>query len=589
MIDYFSHVAALQVCKSSLKISPPSDMTNPKAVPEALLAADNESGSAILGALFDHLLQYSQNETSVEINILRHAAALFHDGRAILKKFSAVRPSLEAGLTTPAAPGVLAAFNTAVSELPGLVTEIENLQTKLEAFQANFSGNWMAAVGQQLDAPVPQWAWRDVFLARRTTAFVANAQSSAATVRQRAFALGTLAGAAGNLLGSGYLNSVVGGPRRSHQLRHRLAAYSVGAWLRDHEPQYAGTLAGIRQHLTFGQSGSFVLPADIKSLAHQALQNAYPAGTAALPNLDVGYAKLMEHLSLLRDFTLPASPAPMNNGFTLKVLGQGLTPGAMSMASGSSGSSGGGGGGSSETFGNEFPGIGAHEDAGDICATILLWLTIIALFCGGTAATTKNYPGAPGTGPLSGHPGPAPSSYTLAQLQSAGQSPDMISAINSLYGAALAGWQALAAARKALVLRGLIYPESADLATPTFAQFVSTPTSVGEYPLLAMPNSDDGTDWPTSALEAPATSPSAFAASALPLTFLTGDPTNSVSNLSPTLWVDMIEHPGSSRQWSGNFDLDSDRGFLTPCWALASGSAITIPPVVTTVLSFTDV
>jgi hypothetical protein len=250
MIDYYSHVSALNVCLGALKNAPPPDQSNPKAPLEALHATQSQRGSAILGTLVDHLLQYAQSRTSVEIEILRQAASLFQDGRAILDQFNAVLPSLEAGMTTPTASGVLPAFNAALAKIPGVVASVQSLQARFATFQMNFRGNWMAAVGQQRDAPIPQWAWRDVFLSRLTTAFVANTQALATTPRQRAFALGTLAGAAGNLLGSAYLNAVVGGPRRSHQLRHRLAAYSVGAWFRDNEPQYAGTLASIRHDLS---------------------------------------------------------------------------------------------------------------------------------------------------------------------------------------------------------------------------------------------------------------------------------------------------------------------------------------------------
>lgn len=328
MIDYFSHVAALRVCLRAITSSQPPDPANPKAVPEAVLATDSAFGGAVLGALFDHVLQYSQSSTSREIDVLVSAAKLFQEGSAILGQLSTVRPALEAGLTTPNAPGVLAAFNAASSELPNIATALQNLQTNLEAFQASFSGNYMAPVGQQQDEPVQQWAWRDIFLGRRTTAFVANVQRSAATTRQKAFALGNLAGAAGNLLGSGYLNTVVGGPRRSHQLRHRLAAYSVGAWFRDHEPQYAGTLVDIRQALNFPQQDPLTLPADLKILAQDALRRTYSELTsAALPDLDVGYRLLKAHLGLLGDFTLPAVPAPMNNTLTAKVVILGIVPG----------------------------------------------------------------------------------------------------------------------------------------------------------------------------------------------------------------------------------------------------------------------
>jgi hypothetical protein len=73
------------------------------------------------------------------------------------------------------------------------------------------------------------------------------------------------------------------------------------------------------------------------------------------------------------------------------------------------------------------------------------------------------------------------------------------------------------------------------------------------------------------------------------LAFLTGDPTSSVIELSPILWVDMIEHPGGSQRLSANLDLDADRGYLSPCWELEPGSSITSLPVQTIALGFTSI
>jgi hypothetical protein len=93
--------------------APPADFGNPQAVSDALLDARTEPGGAILGVLFDHLLQYSQNATSVEIKILKDAAALYRHALKILSQIGDARSSMEAGMTTPAAPGVLAAHNAA--------------------------------------------------------------------------------------------------------------------------------------------------------------------------------------------------------------------------------------------------------------------------------------------------------------------------------------------------------------------------------------------------------------------------------------------------------------------------------------------
>jgi hypothetical protein len=104
-----------------------------------------------------------------------------------------------------------------------------------------------------------------------------------------------------------------------------------------------------------------------------------------------------------------------------------------------------------------------------------------------------------------------------------------------------------------------------------------------------MPASDDGTGWPTSGVEQPATSASPYAIAASPLSFLTGNPTNSVAAQVGLLWSNMIEHAGSDRVDSANPNLDSDRGFSERCWTLAPGSLITSQPVVIDILSYTGI
>jgi hypothetical protein len=564
MIDYFAHVSALRVCMAALAVAPPADPAHNAAVKNGLKAAKAEPGSAMLGAMVDHLLQYSQAQTSKELDLLRKASILFLSGLKVLKQFKDVLPDLEGGLTTPLAPKALDKYNAALSKVPVIHTDVKNLHADVKDFQKAFLSNWMAPVGQQQDAPVNKWLWRDVFLTRRTTAFVAAAQALATTARQKAFAVGVFAGAAGNVFGSGYLNAVVGGPRRSHQLRHRLAAYSVGAWLRDNQPAIADSLASIRAALSFGETGTLTLPSDIETLANDALHIAYPSGTAAFPDLSVGYRNLMEHLSLLDQFTLPPVPAPLNTTLTGELMTDGATLGADNIHPTGSG------------IGTNYPGIGPHEDAGAVCGTLLAWL----FWPPSAIVAFDNSLGGNSVDPSIG--------VSQDGLQAASASSEARKALNSLSGSALSSWQALSAARSALVLRGLLYPNPDDLTNPTFAQFLSIPTTSHAYPAIPSPAPHNGTTWPTSALEQPATSPAPYSVLGSPLTFLTGA-TESVSSASSTLWIDMIAKHREGQGSIGNLNLDSDRGFGAPCWALAPGSLITDEPVNVVTLDYKSI
>ena len=409
MIDYFAHASALQVFLLSLKSSLPAD--EQEFVARALDDAENEPGSALLGALVDHLLQYAQPDTAAELDVLREASSLFQRGLTLYDQLSGIRDTLEDCLTNPAKTGAPARYDKATADLTKLSADVPDLQDKLTAFQASYSGRWLVPVGQQLDAPVSQWYWRDVFLARCTTLFLVTAKKMAQqqpSARQLAFALGTLGGAAGNLLGGAYLNEVVGGPRRSHRLRHRLAAYTVGAWLRANEPGLAGTLDSIRTTLAFGQDEPSTLPADLKDILTAALQETYPHGTAPLPDLDLGYRNLLLHLSLLDGFTVPAIPQAVNVVLTERASGYG-----------------------NDTFGEAVEDDSGPswiatqwDDAKKECGKIVDWFE--------HAADT--------IGHLFSSPDPEPVGTSQQALQAKSQSAEILGQFSTLYGLQFSAW-----------------------------------------------------------------------------------------------------------------------------------------------------
>jgi hypothetical protein len=557
MIDYFTHVAALQVFLQATTNQPPAD--DQQFFAESRNDAENEPGAALLGALVDHLLQYAQPQTAAELDTLSGAAALFQRGLTIFGALSDAREKMETALLNPAAHDALANANTARNRLPQLSADSERLREDIQAYQARYSGRWLAP--------------RDVFLARGTTLFLVKAKERAQTAKQRAFTLGALAGAAGNLLGSAYLNAVVGGPRRSHRLRHRLAAYSVGAWLRDNEPLLAGGLDTLRTSLAFGQTGTPVLPAELKGFLADTLHDAYRTGPAPLPDLDLGYRNLLAHLSLLDDFPLPAQPAPLSDKIVKLAMKANAYGGDYAFAEAAapppSGLSG------------NFPGIGAHESADAVCLTILSWAwppyayeALKDLFGSSDSGTGEKV------------------DWNAQALTDASHSPPALRDMQTLYGYQTSAWQALSTARTALVLRGLLYPGPEDfLGNSTFQQFVAVPVNLGLYPLLPMPDSDDGTTWPASSPELQPTDASHYDAGTGPLVFLTTHHIYSVFHSSSALWEALIEHPnGQSGQefWptGKNYNLDGDRGFQWLCWTTAS---ITSQPVGFTLLDFEEI
>jgi hypothetical protein len=298
-------------------------------------------------------------------------------------------------------------------------------------------------------------------------------------------------------------------------------------------------------------------------------------------------------LKLLQEFPVPPVPAALNNILTQKILGIGLVPGTVGIQGGPKSTSGGAGSsgssGGSTSLGGSSPAHGSGVDWGKVCGTILLVVSIIGILCTGYAQNASNYPGK-GSGELTAGT-PVGESVTLRQLEEISQTPDGLSTINSVYGTQLTAWQALAASRLALVLRGLLYPDPSDLGDPTFSQFLAIPRLPGFeawYPSLPMPSPDDGTSWPTSGLEAPATLSSPYGSPSSPAAFLTDPTVDSVYSLSPNQWVRMAEEiPGFTPLV--NYNLDADRGYPATCWKLAPGASITDPPVLTVTLNYNEI
>lgn len=141
-----------------------------------------------------------------------------------------------------------------------------------------------------------------------------------------AFAVGASASYGANVAGSAFLGHAVGGPRRSHRHRDRLARNAVGSWLATHHPA-AMSPSAMAGRITFGSVANLALPTPVELLIGDALTDTFDLSrTLQMPDLQVGYRRLIEHLTLLDRFARPAVPAPPGQVWMAKVLADPQSP-----------------------------------------------------------------------------------------------------------------------------------------------------------------------------------------------------------------------------------------------------------------------
>jgi hypothetical protein len=596
VIDYQHNCVALSNFTAALSAAAFADASTTRAQQRALADVNAEGGRALLGAFVHHLLGHAASD-GAEIALMQRAADLWARGATLCTQLGAIRADLEKALESPGDPGSVDRFNGAAVSVQdfantstAMLAEIDSLRSDVLKFPH------LLPHPRQRDRKTDTWDWGNLSLGRRTDALVRNLSRRSNHPATVAFATGATSSYGGNVAGSAYLGHVVGGPRRAHRHRDRIARNAIGNWFATHPA--ALTPAEMADRITFGTPGNPTLPPELDTLLKTALTDTFDLGrTQPLPDLQLGYRRLVTHLRLLDAFVRPVVPTPPGQVWMAALYGDPQNP-PISLRPQDIDVNGQDGGGAAVTVGSPEPGSNKPDNSDSSktakgCGIALLLIIVVDLVqafvqCIGQWANnhrctfwdnmllSKAFEQDP-PDPRDSN-APENPNVTASQLTVISNTPQAISLVGQLFDVHAQVWEAMDKAYVFLAVTGLIYPGHL-VKAPLYAQFTSVPAGQ-PWPHREEPDPAYHL-YPSSPLENPTVTPSPFAAGDHPDVSLSGNQLNPAA-VSLSLWRQIA----AGQHDSQNLDLDADRGSAHPCW-VARGS-IRDNPVDVLILGFDE-
>lgn len=606
-MDYRVHAAALDAFREQLALTNIADPQIRALRDQHIADADQEPGAALLGSFVDRLVRHASSD-GAELALLERAASLWADGLELYDSLAEFRSQLETALADPSDAAAVQGLNTASAALRPLVLKVLDQQDDIDALRRDVAVlPHLPPHPRQEDRQLSDWTWGDVFAARRTEAFAREVRRQASDSQTSAFAFGVLSSYGANAVGSAYVGQVVGGPRRGHRVRDRLARNVLGSWVAGNDPS-TPSLTTMANRLAESFPGS--LPAGIGDLLRSSLGATYdPNLVPPLPDLEAGYQRLVRHLELLGSFAFPDGPVAPKEPFLTRLFGDpanAYTPSipertALVEAGQAPGPAGPGsvvplGMGTDDSPDHSEPPSSTEVKCGPFWEAIgsaflfLIggWFACVIRWADNdrcplwdniTQKWEEAFPdGASGsveitTGPL-----------TSEGVASIALSDQITQLIGDLYSLQSTMWEGFHKAHDFLALFGLLYPDGL-LERWRYGQYTSIPPN-GQAGWPRLPETGDRFDkYPLTGIELPGSALFAFGPGTTPAAVLARVPqagTVSAADVSAAVWDQMA----NGVQDSTNLDLDADRGWRHACWT-ARGS-ITDQPIDVAVLQFDE-
>ncbi|SOD88018.1 hypothetical protein [Streptomyces sp. Ag109_G2-15] len=586
MIDVRTHVAALGDHKDNVSVAVLDDPTLVEFRDQLLNDIDNNRGSAVLGSLIDHLFHHAQSDGR-ELELLAEAAALWAEGVDVYTTLGRIRRDIESALVDPAAPESAAKFCKATLSIRQLQGKVEGKQLDIESLGKRLAEmDHIPEHPRQLDAPLSEWGWGDLFLARRTAAFVRTAFEDAKDPATRAMAFGIMSGYSANVYGSAYLTQVVGGPRRAHRFRDRVARNTMGAYIAQIRPevkQYRNIATSIR----FDNAPEPYLPDDLVSFVGKVIEDTYDLGaTGPVPDLQVGYARLVRQLELLDTFRMPPAPILPPPRFVAAIYADAAKPPEAVITPETATPPNGHGPGVKPTTYSGPPvppyqrppsSTDSTRDSDNACGSFWLgvlaflgWAVLLGGPCWEDWANDKpckywdkhvadNFRHAFENN-LTQEERDALASQsqplTSEQFSDAADIPQLASLIQQLFDSQVRLWEALGKASANLSGCGVISPDGR-LNFPLYRQYLRVPKVFGPH----RPEADPVTTfyrYPPTPLEHPINDAASFPTGSSPSDFL---------DLSSAEFVNLWTQISEGASDVSDLDLDADRNFNHKCWS----------------------
>jgi hypothetical protein len=351
--------------------------------------------------------------------------------------------------------------------------------------------------------------------------------------------------------------------------------------------------------VALGAAGTPVLPPELASLIKGAIEQTFDTSrTVPVPDLQVGYDRLVQHLRLLDAFAMPEMPSMPPEVFVAKVYSDPQNP-PPTLRPQDVDINGQDGGGVAVTYGGPPGGGSTSPGPSDertkkgcgIAVAIIIAIDIIQAFVqccvqwGRHETCTfwdnmilkKVWEQDPPDPRDPTHP--QNPDVTASALTAIADSPQAAQLVWMLFDLHNHAWEAMAMAGEFLALTGLIYPGSR-ISVPLYAQFTSLPGNL-PWPHRESPNSQDTYHfYPTTPLENPTQHASPFPPGVHPNEFLNRNGRLCATDVTLQLWRQIAAGEFDTQ----NLDLDADRGSGHPCWA--ARNSVQLDPVDVAILPY---